>query len=106
MVTEVDPICALQACMRGIEVGTLDDVVGKIAHIDSRKRQTLECKTETVECKMILIACGKTVFCDRFVIKCVDATSTMHFLKKNIWRTASYCSIHTDLECIFMANTE
>ena len=30
MVTEVAPICALQACMEGIEVVTLDDVVGKI----------------------------------------------------------------------------
>jgi adenosylhomocysteinase len=27
-VTEVDPICALQACMEGYEVVTLDDVVG------------------------------------------------------------------------------
>ncbi len=27
-VTEVDPICALQACMRGIDVVKLDDVVG------------------------------------------------------------------------------
>jgi len=30
MVTEVDPICALQACMQGIDVVTLDDVVGDI----------------------------------------------------------------------------
>jgi adenosylhomocysteinase len=28
-VTEVDPICALQACMKGIDVVTLDDVVAK-----------------------------------------------------------------------------
>merc|ERR1719219_1418849 len=30
MVTEVDPICALQACMEGIPVVTLEDVVGDI----------------------------------------------------------------------------
>ncbi|MCZ6834211.1 MAG: adenosylhomocysteinase, partial [Planctomycetota bacterium] len=30
MVTEVDPICALQACMDGYEVVRLEDVVGKI----------------------------------------------------------------------------
>eukprot|EP01083_Nonionella_stella_P013159 37072_1 len=30
MVTEVDPICALQACMEGIPVVTLDDVVSDI----------------------------------------------------------------------------
>ncbi|MBO83818.1 MAG: adenosylhomocysteinase, partial [Deltaproteobacteria bacterium] len=29
-VTEVDPICALQACMMGLDVVTIDDVVGKI----------------------------------------------------------------------------
>ncbi len=28
-VTEIDPICALQACMAGLEVVTLDDVVSK-----------------------------------------------------------------------------
>jgi adenosylhomocysteinase len=27
-ITEIDPICALQACMQGIDVVTLDDVVG------------------------------------------------------------------------------
>merc|ERR1712203_812561 len=30
MVTEVDPICALQACMEGFQVVTMDDVVGEI----------------------------------------------------------------------------
>merc|ERR1711881_804325 len=30
MVTEVDPICALQACMEGFQVATLDEVVGEI----------------------------------------------------------------------------
>merc|ERR1719387_1459457 len=29
-VTEIDPICALQACMEGFQVVTLDDVVGEI----------------------------------------------------------------------------
>jgi adenosylhomocysteinase len=29
-VTEVDPICALQACMMGLDVVTIDDVVGQI----------------------------------------------------------------------------
>jgi len=29
-ITEVDPICALQACMRGIDVVSIDDVVGDI----------------------------------------------------------------------------
>merc|ERR1711930_31872 len=30
LVTEVDPICALQACMEGFQVVTMDDVVGEI----------------------------------------------------------------------------
>jgi len=30
IVTEVDPICALQACMEGFQVATLDSVVGEI----------------------------------------------------------------------------
>merc|ERR1711959_858592 len=30
MVTEVDPICALQACMEGFQVATLESVVGEI----------------------------------------------------------------------------
>ena len=30
MVTEIDPICALQAAMEGFEVNTMDDVVGEI----------------------------------------------------------------------------
>merc|ERR1712129_673062 len=29
-VTEIDPICALQACMEGFQVVTLEDVVGEI----------------------------------------------------------------------------
>jgi adenosylhomocysteinase len=29
IVTEIDPICALQAAMQGYEVGTLDDVIGE-----------------------------------------------------------------------------
>src|SRR5690606_14190639 len=29
-VTEVDPICALQACMHGIDVVTIEDVVGDV----------------------------------------------------------------------------
>jgi adenosylhomocysteinase len=29
MITEVDPICALQACMEGFQVVTLDDVIGE-----------------------------------------------------------------------------
>ena len=34
-VTEIDPICALQACMRGIDVVRLDDVVGDIVFLCS-----------------------------------------------------------------------
>merc|ERR1711865_1294215 len=30
MVTEVDPICALQACMEGFQVVTIEEVVGEI----------------------------------------------------------------------------
>merc|ERR1712230_54530 len=30
MVSEIDPICALQACMEGYQVATIDDVVGEI----------------------------------------------------------------------------
>ena len=29
-VTEIDPICALQACMEGFQVATLDDIVGEM----------------------------------------------------------------------------
>merc|ERR1712146_494462 len=29
MITECDPICALQACMEGFQVATLDEVVGE-----------------------------------------------------------------------------
>merc|ERR1711966_391803 len=29
-VTEIDPICALQACMEGFQVATLDDIVGEV----------------------------------------------------------------------------
>merc|ERR1712178_627519 len=30
MVTEMDPICALQACMEGFQVATMESVVGEI----------------------------------------------------------------------------
>merc|ERR1712018_1090247 len=30
LITEVDPICALQACMEGFQVVTMDDVVGEV----------------------------------------------------------------------------
>merc|ERR1712194_505567 len=30
LITEIDPICALQACMEGFQVATLDSVVGEI----------------------------------------------------------------------------
>ena len=30
MVTEIDPICALQACMEGFQVVKMEDVVGEI----------------------------------------------------------------------------
>jgi len=30
MISEIDPICALQACMEGFQVATLDEVVGEI----------------------------------------------------------------------------
>merc|ERR1712228_65581 len=30
LVTEIDPICALQACMEGFQVVTIEDVVGEI----------------------------------------------------------------------------
>merc|ERR1719361_2431025 len=30
MVAEIDPICALQACMEGFQVATLDEVVGEV----------------------------------------------------------------------------
>merc|ERR1712100_675146 len=30
LISECDPICALQACMEGFQVVTLDDVVGEI----------------------------------------------------------------------------
>merc|ERR1711982_231191 len=30
MITECDPICALQACMEGFQVATMEDVVGEI----------------------------------------------------------------------------
>ena len=30
IITEVDPICALQACMEGYQVTTLDDVIGEV----------------------------------------------------------------------------
>jgi adenosylhomocysteinase len=30
LITEIDPICALQACMEGFQVVRLDDVVGEV----------------------------------------------------------------------------
>merc|ERR1711934_1013077 len=30
MISEIDPICALQACMEGYQVATIDDVVGEV----------------------------------------------------------------------------
>merc|ERR1712040_23051 len=30
IIAEIDPICALQACMEGFQVATMDDVVGEI----------------------------------------------------------------------------
>merc|ERR1711979_66284 len=30
MISEIDPICALQACMEGFQVATLEEVVGEI----------------------------------------------------------------------------
>merc|ERR1712207_131078 len=30
IIAEIDPICALQACMEGFQVATLEDVVGEI----------------------------------------------------------------------------
>ena len=39
IVTEIDPICALQAAMEGYEVTTLDDVVDDGRHLHHRHRQ-------------------------------------------------------------------
>ena len=39
IVTEIDPICALQAAMDGYQVATLDDVVGDRRHLHHRDRQ-------------------------------------------------------------------
>ena len=39
IVTEIDPICALQAAMEGYEVKTLDDVVSTRRHLHHRDRQ-------------------------------------------------------------------
>ena len=39
VVTEVDPICALQASMEGYQVVTLEDVVGNGRHLRHRHRQ-------------------------------------------------------------------
>ncbi len=39
IVTEIDPICALQAAMDGYQVATLDDVVGDGRHLRHRDRQ-------------------------------------------------------------------
>merc|ERR1711963_85243 len=35
LITEIDPICALQACMEGFQVVTLESVVGDIGHFDN-----------------------------------------------------------------------
>ena len=39
IVTEIDPICALQAAMEGYQVLTLEDVVGDRRHLRHRHRQ-------------------------------------------------------------------
>ena len=39
IVTEIDPICALQAAMQGYQVATLDDVVETRGHLHHRHRQ-------------------------------------------------------------------
>ena len=39
IVTEIDPICALQAAMEGYEVKTIEDVVGARRHLHHRDRQ-------------------------------------------------------------------
>merc|ERR1712115_243032 len=40
LVTEIDPICALQACMEGFQVVTLESVVGEIDIFTSTTRLT------------------------------------------------------------------
>ena len=39
VVTEIDPICALQAAMQGYEVGTLEEVIDDRRHLHHRHRQ-------------------------------------------------------------------
>ena len=39
VVTEIDPICALQAAMEGYQVTTLEDVVDDGRHLRHRHRQ-------------------------------------------------------------------
>ena len=39
MVTEIDPICALQAAMDGFAVQTIEDAVGRRRHLRHRDRQ-------------------------------------------------------------------
>ena len=39
IVTEIDPICALQAAMDGYQVATLEDVVEHGRHLHHRDRQ-------------------------------------------------------------------
>merc|ERR1712205_113931 len=41
MVTEIDPICALQACMEGFQVAALESVVGEIGHFDNEVEMDL-----------------------------------------------------------------
>ena len=40
VVTEIDPICALQAAMDGYQVATLEDVIGTRRHLHHRDRAT------------------------------------------------------------------
>ena len=39
IITEIDPICALQAAMEGYEVTTLEDVIGDADLVDHHHRQ-------------------------------------------------------------------
>ena len=39
VITEIDPICALQAAMEGYQVTTLEDVLGQRRHLHHRDRQ-------------------------------------------------------------------
>ena len=50
IVTEVDPICALQAAMDGYQVATLDDVVGTAEPVCAASAGPREDPTMLVEC--------------------------------------------------------